>query len=151
MVTQLIKQQWAEIQEIAILLIEDFPGDAAAITKALLYGETLYSFTIQHRNKLSEGLDYLSAHPVDAVLLDLGLPDAMNLTGLTALHARFPEIPVVIVSGRSDINTVHAALKSGAQEFLIKGECSGAVIRQSIYQAIARKKIELSYQRGEKL
>lgn len=148
---QLAKKELEEVQEILILLIEDSPGDAAAITKALIYGETLYSFKIQRQRSLAEGLSHLNEHAVDVVLLDLGLPDAVDLAALNKLHKLFPDLPIVIVSGCSDMPTVHAALKNGAQEFLIKGECSGVVIRQSIYQAIARKKIELSYKKGDKL
>lgn len=148
---QLARQRWSEAQEISVLLIEDMTGDAAAITKALIHGETLYSFKVHREHSLGDGVVFLDRHKVDVVLLDLGLPDAMDLMALRKLHTMFPELPVVVISGHADINTVHEALKSGAQEFLVKGECSGVVIRQSIYQAMARKKIELSYQRGERL
>jgi len=148
---QLATKELLEIQEIMILLIEDSPGDAAAITKALIYGETLYSFKTHRERSLGEALAYIGDHKVDVVLLDLGLPDAMDLIALKEVHQQFPDLPIVIISGHSDINMVHEALRNGAQEFLIKGECSGVVIRQSVYQAIARKKIELSYKRGDKL
>lgn len=148
---QLATQKLAEIQEIMLLLIEDSPGDATAITKALIYGETLYSFKTHRERSLGEALAYLNDHKIDVVLLDLGLPDAMDLMALSKVHKQFPDLPIVIISGHSDISMVHEALRNGAQEFLIKGECSGMVIRQSIYQAIARKKIELSYKRGDKL
>lgn len=138
-------------EEISVLLIEDSPGDANAITKALIHGETLYSFRIARKDSLKEGLEYLKDSRADVVLLDLGLPDAKDLKAVTVLRDANPNIPIVIISGCSDMETVHQALRSGAQEFLIKGECSGAVIRQSMYQAIARKKIEMSYQRGDKL
>jgi two-component system sensor histidine kinase UhpB len=148
---QPLKTAHQEAEEIAILLIEDSPGDAAAITKALVMGETQYSFNVQRQPSLEAGLEYLSGHHIDVVLLDLGLPDAASLMALDAVHIRFPHMPIVIISGYSDMERVHAALRRGAQEFLVKGECSGAVIRQSIYQAIARKKIALAYEQGAKL
>ncbi len=138
-------------REISLLMIEDATGDAAAITRALLSGETYYNFKIQRRATLEQGLDYLGRHDVDAVLLDLGLPDAVSLTALHSVHSHYPHLPIVIISGYSDIERVHMALSKGAQEFLIKGECSGAAIRQSIYQAIARKKIAMDYERGDRL
>ena len=148
---QSAKLNLEQADEINVLLIEDVLGDAKAITRALLSGDTMYSFQIERRPSLAEGLDFLAQHPVDAVLLDLGLPDAKALTALIKIHESFPHMPIVIISGVSDITKVRLALQQGAQEFLIKGECSGATIRQSIYQAIARKKIELSYERGDKL
>jgi phosphoserine phosphatase RsbU/P len=148
---QLASREWMEIQEISVLLIEDAAGDAAAIIKALCFGETLYSFKVHRKSSLEDGLNYLKDNKVDAVLLDLDLPDANALMALNRVHSLFPSVPIVIISGYSDMSRVHAALHQGAQEFLVKGECCGATIRQSIYQAITRKRIELSYQRGDKI
>jgi len=138
-------------QDIAVLLVEDSAGDASAITKAMIYGESLYNFMITHKTTLSEAMNVLDKTPVDVMLLDLNLPDAKQLKAINEVHGIFPDLPIVVVSGYSDMDLVHQALHSGAQEFLIKGECSGAVIRQSIYQAIVRKQIEQAYKRGEKL
>jgi len=138
-------------ENITVLLIEDSMEDGVAITKALIEGETFYSFKIIRKYTLEGGMDFLKATAVDAVLLDLGLPDARDLKSVMEIHKRYPHVPIVVVSGYSDMNVIHRALESGAQEFLIKGEMSGPVIRQSMYQAIARKKIELAYQKGERL
>jgi|GEM_PF-6260928 len=140
-----------EAEEFSILLIEDAAGDAAAIMRALCFGDPSSSFKVQRKSSLADGLDFLSHNEVNAVLLDLGLPDANALTALDKVHQQFPDLPIVIISGYSDMEKVHQALHRGAQEFLIKGECSGATIRQSIYIAISRKKIEQSYQRGERI
>ena len=58
---QPLKIDLTEAQEISLLLIEDAPGDAMAIIKALLYGETEYSFKIQRKASLEDGLDFLAA------------------------------------------------------------------------------------------
>jgi len=141
----------AKPQDISVLLIEDSSGDATAITKAMIYGESLYNFNITRKDCLAEGLGFLDSAQVDVLLLDLNLPDAKQLKAIDEVHGLFPDLPIVVISGYSDMDIVHRALHSGAQEFLVKGECSGVAIRQSIYQAIARKKIEQSYKRGDKL
>lgn len=138
-------------QDINVLLVEDSTGDAAAITKAMVYGESMYNFNITRKTTLAEGLGFLDTNGVDVVLLDLNLPDAKELKAIDDVHGMFPDLPLVVISGHSDMDIVHQALHRGAQEFLVKGECSGVTIRHSIYQAIARKKIEQSYQRGDKL
>jgi DNA-binding NarL/FixJ family response regulator len=150
----MVDMQLAEMvkpQDIVVLLVEDSSGDAAAITKAMVYGSPFYNFKITRKATLEAGIEFLQGTKVDVVLLDLDLPDAKELIAVEHMHNLFPDLPIVIISGYSDINMVHDALHSGAQEFLIKGECSGVTIRQSIYQAIARKQIEVSYQRGDKL
>jgi len=148
---QLAKKQWVEPEEISVLLIEDSPTDVAAITKAMVYGESLYDFKITPKDSLSEGLHFLDTSRADVILLDLGLPDARELTAIDEVHRKFPELPIVVISGCSDRKMVHDALHHGAQEFLMKGECSGAVIRQSIYQAMVRKQIERAYRQGDRL
>jgi sigma-B regulation protein RsbU (phosphoserine phosphatase) len=143
--------QMVKPQDISVLLIEDSISDATAITKAMIYGESLYSFNIMRKDTLVEGLKYAENNMVDVVLLDLNLPDAKELKAINQIHGLYPELPIVVISGYSDIDIIHQALHSGAQEFLLKGECSGAAIRQSVYQAIARKRIEKSYREGDKL
>lgn len=138
-------------ENVSILLIEDSRTDAAAITKALISGESLYNFRITHKASLAEGLAYLRDSMADAVLLDLNLPDAKELKAVYEVHTVFPDLPIIVLSGSTNMNIIHQALRGGVQEFLIKGECSGATIRQCIYQAMIRKQIERSYQRGDKL
>lgn len=138
-------------QDISVLLVEDSSGDATAITKAMVYGSPFYNFRITRKATLEAALEYLETMKADVILLDLDLPDAKELKAVEDVHRQFPDLPIVIISGYSDINMVHEALHTGAQEFLIKGECSGVTIRQSIYQAIARKQIEVSYRRGDRL
>ena len=141
----------AQPEDIFVLLIEDSSADATELTKSVLYGESLYNFQIIRKASLSDALHFLKSTTVDVVLLDLNLPDAKELRAIEEVHSTHPELPIVVISGYSDMNIIHNALRGGAQEFLIKGECSGSVVRQSMYQAIVRKKIERSYERGEKL
>jgi response regulator of citrate/malate metabolism len=148
---QFTQARWAQPEEISVLLIEDSPTDAAAIAKAMVYGESLYDFKITAKDTLAEGMDFLDTGEVDVVLMDLNLPDAKKLKAIDTVHDKFSELPIVVISGTSDMDMVHQALHRGAQEFLLKGECSGVVIRQSLYQAIVRKQIEQAYMRGDKL
>jgi DNA-binding NarL/FixJ family response regulator len=140
-----------EAVDVSVLLIEDSLEDGVTITKALFESEMFYYFNINRKYTLAGGLEMLKTGKFDVVLLDLGLPDARGLKAVKEIHKLYPELPIVIISGYSSIEMIQEALTSGAQEFLVKGDSSAQVIRQGIYQAIARKKIELSYQKGEKI
>jgi len=140
-----------EPEEISVLLIEDSETDATAVSKAIMFGESLYDFRITTKDSLAGGMEYLLSATADVVLLDLNLPDAKKMKALDLVHSRFSDLPIVVISGTSDKEMVRESLHRGAQEFLIKGECSGVVIRQSLYQAIVRKQVEKAYLRGEKL
>jgi DNA-binding NarL/FixJ family response regulator len=54
------------------------------------------------------------------VFLDLGLPDRPGLDALSDLKAAFPELPVVVLSGQEDRETVLQAIKRGAMGFIPK-------------------------------
>lgn len=68
-----------------------------------------------------EALDMLEeVAEVDLVLLDLNIPDASRLSALQQLRSDFPSMPVVMVSGVYDRNTVEQALEAGAAGFIPK-------------------------------
>ncbi len=59
-------------------------------------------------------LDKASRGGIDLVFLDLGLPDRPGLDALSDLKTAFPELPVVVLSGHEDRETVLEAIKRGA-------------------------------------
>jgi UDP-3-O-[3-hydroxymyristoyl] N-acetylglucosamine deacetylase len=54
------------------------------------------------------------------VLLDIWLPGIDGMQLLKRLHARFPELPVIMMSGHAGIDAAVAAIKAGAYDFLEK-------------------------------
>jgi DNA-binding NarL/FixJ family response regulator len=48
---------------------------------------------------LSSALCALQAGGVDVVFLDLGLPDSMGIRTLDSVRGRYPDIPIVVLSG----------------------------------------------------
>jgi two-component system, NarL family, nitrate/nitrite response regulator NarL len=63
----------------------------------------------------AEGLALLAAHDdLDAVLLDLKLPDSEGLSAITAFAQQSPSTPIIIVSASEDPADVRRALDLGA-------------------------------------
>ncbi|WP_439589244.1 LuxR C-terminal-related transcriptional regulator [Hydrogenophaga sp.] len=71
---------------------------------------------------LQEALDLYREHEaqIGLVLLDLHLPDAHGLTGLTNFLKAFPQAPVVVLSGVNDPGLMRYALSRGARAYLTK-------------------------------
>ncbi|GAB0108152.1 response regulator transcription factor [Nocardia sp. JMUB6875] len=70
--------------------------------------------------RMRRGADLLTSHRgFDAVVLDLGLPDADGLTVLRQLR-EVSTVPVVILTARSDERSIVRGLRGGADDYVIK-------------------------------
>jgi two-component system, NarL family, nitrate/nitrite response regulator NarL len=69
----------------------------------------------------AEGLRLVEAHPdLDAVFLDLNMPDQGGMEAIPVLAKRRPQLPVIVLSSSEDPSDVRRALKSGACGYLPK-------------------------------
>jgi len=67
-----------------------------------------------------ETLELMRPGDYDLVLLDVKMPGPNGLDVLTALHAQWPTIPIIMMSGLVARNTVTDALQAGACDFILK-------------------------------
>ena len=69
----------------------------------------------------AEGLRLVEAHPdLDAVFLDLSMPDQGGMEAIPVLAKRRPQLPVIVLSSSEDPGDVRRALKSGAGGYVPK-------------------------------
>ncbi|KAF5411238.1 MAG: PAS domain S-box protein [Euryarchaeota archaeon] len=126
---------------IKVLLIEDNPGDARLIEVMLsLVSGTL--FDVENANRLSDGLKHLSEGKIDAVLLDLGLPDSSGLDTFEKVNDQAPEVPIVMLTGLDDTELALEGMRMGAQDYLVKGRVDGDLLARTLRYAIERKSAE---------
>ncbi len=64
-------------------------------------------------------LSMISSHCPDIVLLNLGLPDMDGLEILSSVR-KWSDVPIVILSSRTDENSVVRALDMGADDYIVK-------------------------------
>jgi signal transduction histidine kinase len=122
-----------------VLVVEDNAGDVELLRR-MLNDRTLGVFEVTAVGRLSEAVTHLAAHPVDIVLLDLGLPDAMGLEALRAVHAVAPDVPLIVLTGSIDQATASQALQEGAQDVLIKGGVADHSLQRMLHYAIERQR-----------
>lgn len=121
---------------IQVLLVEDSAADAYLMEKFLADEETI---NLVHVECLNEALDVLKEKPFNAVLLDLSLPDSRSIKTVQQTHSTNPEIPIVVLTGLDDEEIAIAALREGAQDYLVKGEINRAWLVRAIHYAIERQ------------
>lgn len=126
-----------ERDRLNILLVEDNVGDARLI-QILLAEEAGEEMALTHVSRLSDAVQRLHEAPYDLVLLDLSLPDSQGLETVQTLQREAGGVPVVILSGLDSEAVALGALKSGAEDYLVKGRADGILIKRSILYTIER-------------
>jgi CheY-like chemotaxis protein len=67
-----------------------------------------------------EALALLNQHPVDVVLTDLQMPEMDGLQLVEEIRARYPAVPVVLMTAHGSEETAVAALRKGAASYVPK-------------------------------
>lgn len=132
----------AAAERIHVLLIEDDDGDALIVEELLLDAGS--PFLLQRARSLREASDLLAS--CSCVLLDLELPDARGLQGVRWLQESVPSLAVVVLTGLADEHLGVAAVGSGAQDYLVKGQVDGFLLHRVVRYAIERRRAEEAQQ-----
>jgi putative two-component system response regulator len=135
-----------EAKSISVLLLEDNPGDARLIRELL--ADTNDKFELQCVDLLSKGLDCLASQTIDAMLLDLGLPDSQGLNTIESVRAKKASLPIIVLTVLNDESVAIEAVRRGAQDYLIKGSITGSMLSRIIRYAIERKNYEEELKRS---
>ena len=133
---------------IRVLLIEDDPVHARLL-HAMFNQPSSPKIELTHAGRMREARNHLMASAFDIILLDLRLPDAKELEAVRQLHARAPNVPLVVLTGSEDDSLATLALHEGAQDYLIKGQMDEEGLLRSLRYAIERKKVEADLQRAK--
>ena len=133
---------------LAVLVIEDNPGDARLV-ELFLREDPAHPFEVVKAARLSDGLNVLNGRPIDVVLLDLSLPDSFGLETLARLRAASPLVPVVVLTGTADEALALAALRQGAQDYLVKGQGDGELVRRAVRYSIGRSQADAALRGSE--
>jgi DNA-binding response OmpR family regulator len=99
------------------------------------------NFQVEPAARLSEALARLERKGIDLVLMDLGLPDSQGLHTFHALRQAAPGIPVIVLSGNDDQELAIAAVRDGAQDYLVKGQIGGDLLVRAIRYALERERL----------
>jgi diguanylate cyclase (GGDEF)-like protein len=125
---------------IQVLLVEDNPGDARYVRELLCEDEAC-EFDLTHVATVRESIEQLQSGPerIDAVLLDLSLPDDSGLNTLRRVVEAASTAVVVVMTGAGDDELGLAAVREGAQDYLVKGTVTAPTLRRALRFALERQ------------
>jgi DNA-binding response OmpR family regulator len=121
--------------EDSILLIDDEAHFVAATAKRL----RRRGFTVLEAGSGPEGLRLLERETVDAVVLDVGMPDMDGIQVLRELKMRFPQVQVLMLTGHGNMEVAISGMAMGAFDYLMK-PVELDVLVGKIREACARRK-----------
>jgi DNA-binding NtrC family response regulator len=101
---------------IKLLLVDDDESTLFGYERGLVSA----GYAVTTAQSLKQGKDHLAANSFDVILLDFKLPDGNALDLIPELKDTYPNLPIIVVTGKNDVPTAVAAMKSGVENFLIK-------------------------------
>jgi len=99
-----------------LLLIDDDPV-VGRLMKAVFTPESIEVTAVETAD---QGLRSVVAAEPQVVILDLRLPDMTGLELLEKLQAQWPQLPVIVLTGRVEVKTAVQAMQLGAAHYLTK-------------------------------
>ena len=123
---------------LSILIIEDNPGDFVLLEDHLL--EKFAAIRIFQEESLDAAILRIeSAKKIDIILLDLILPFLQGEALVEKIQQYSGDIPIIILTGYTDIDLARKILSMGISDFLIKDEINPEILYKSIIYSLERK------------
>ncbi|MCD0475106.1 sigma-54 dependent transcriptional regulator [Flavobacterium sp. EDS] len=99
-----------------ILLIEDDISFCKLLDRFL----TKKAYTVVTAFSATEARNIIKNESFDLIITDLRLPDSDGIGLMAEFKKIYPEIPVILMTGYSDVNTAVKAIKNGAADYISK-------------------------------
>ncbi len=129
-----------------VLVIEDNQDDYLLLSRSV---KKITDIQLEWRDTLETGLAYIESSSIDALLLDMSLPDGYGLAIFDKAQVRFPALPIIILTGGVSSELALEAVRHGAQDYLVKGQVSPEMLVRSLHYAIEHKRVEENLRQSE--
>jgi len=137
---------------VRILLVDDSNADLLRVRRALEKDPDT-QWEVEQASTAEAGLEIVARHTPDVVLMDFHLPGMNGLELLHQLRERCQDRPLaaVVLTGTGSERVAVEAMKSGAQDYLLKDAFSPERLRHSLHAAIetVRLQYELEQRRRQ--
>ena len=128
---------------VRVLLVEDDELFAALVREMLAVAAPEIDLEIAPR--LSAALALIFREDFAVIITDLHLPDSDGPTTVRHLVRVAPDVPVVVLSGNSDIEVALDSIHEGADDYMVKGALNAEGVAHVVRVAVERSR----QQRGE--
>ena len=134
-------------QPIHILYVDDYPLDRELVRDALEREHG--GFTVIEAKSRKDFEGYLQMGGFDIVLSDFNILGFEGLQVLEAVKEKYPEIPVIIVTGTGSEEVAAEAIKRGAADYIIKTPKHIQRLPHTIHDVLEKKQLEMKNRQME--
>jgi DNA-binding NtrC family response regulator len=127
------------VKKARILVVDDDPVVQRSCERILAQDHD-----VQLADNGSKGLSLLAGEPFDVALVDLKLPDRSGMDILREAPDRFPDVPIIIITGYSTIKSAVEAIKMGAFDYVAK-PFEPAEIEAAVEKALRQRRLLRDY------
>src|SRR5512147_1053859 len=121
-----------------VLIVDDERNIQLTLSRAL----SMEGYAVEIASGGREALEKIAALPVEAVVMDVRMPDLDGLSVLEKARETRPDLPVVIMSGHGSLETVRSAFKLGAFDYLEKPITEKEKLLVAVRNALALQRLE---------
>ena len=139
-----------DVRNYKIIVIEDNLGDFFLLEEYV--SEKIKNPSIKHLERFSELNDFKDeVAQYDIIFLDLSLPDKSGSELVEGVLKIAKNIPVVVLTGYTDLSFALKAIALGASDYLLKDELNSVTLHKSIVYNIERFKNIIKIKESEQL
>ncbi len=132
---------------VRLLLVDDDPDDAKLITRAIL--EDGLDARVTRVSSLATARHAVETGSWAAVVCDFNLGAASGLDLLETVRSTDPDLPFILVSGAISEEVAAAAMRAGAQDYVLKDNLArlAPAVRRELLEAAQRRARSLAEER----
>jgi diguanylate cyclase (GGDEF)-like protein len=123
------------------VLLVDLDTRGALLLTELLRARWSEGLVIANAERFEDAARELIEYGASCVLLSIH--SAADLAPLAYMHTSVPDIPIVVVADRADEAMALSAMRSGAQDYLIRNELNPDMLGRAIAYAVERNRSEI--------
>jgi DNA-binding NtrC family response regulator len=119
--------------------------DEEQVVKSLTLGLTSNGITnVLGCQDGREVMRHVSKNDVEVVLLDLTMPHVSGKELLSELCEKYPQIPVIVVTGTNEVQTAVECMKTGAFDYMVKAVETSRLV-SGVRRAIDIRRLKREY------
>jgi DNA-binding NtrC family response regulator len=120
-----------------VLLIDDDPLDIKPLQMLL----ESWDLDVAAARSGEEGMERLGAIPADLVITDVFMPGMSGEDVVRAVRKAYPQLPVVLITGKGDVKSAVRAMKLGAFDYVVKPP-DAAELRLTVERALEHSRLQ---------